>query len=253
MRLPVTTEFLGAERRKRGRTGSTNKVENRVDPLYFRQLSWYDADGPQPAPRDRSQSTLGAYCLNRKDGEIDYSANSLSELRDIEAHIDTRIYPKNYENLQRAIDRLRSQQPSENSAKPSPSRNAPKRNRLWPDVSTPDGVRTALRSGTIACTIICLATVALTIYALKVESILGIDAWAFGDSAVYALCAYGIHRGSRIAAIVGLAIHVLNRVLMYVEEGVTGGVVTLLLILMLLNGVRGAFAYQAKFRKADQE
>ncbi len=38
-----------------------------------------------------------------KDGEIDYSQYSLSELRDVEAHIDARNNPKNFANLQRAI------------------------------------------------------------------------------------------------------------------------------------------------------
>jgi uncharacterized RDD family membrane protein YckC len=41
--------------------------------------------------------------LEIKDDEFDYSAYSLSELRDVEAHIDAQNYPKNHANLQRAI------------------------------------------------------------------------------------------------------------------------------------------------------
>jgi len=41
--------------------------------------------------------------LEAKDGEIDYSEYSLSELRDVEAHIDAQSNPKNYANLQSAI------------------------------------------------------------------------------------------------------------------------------------------------------
>lgn len=41
--------------------------------------------------------------MEKNDGEIDYSAYSLSELRDVEANIDARNNPKNYANLQRAI------------------------------------------------------------------------------------------------------------------------------------------------------
>jgi Na+/proline symporter len=41
--------------------------------------------------------------LETKDGEIDYSNNSLSELRDVESNIDAGRNPKNYANLQRAI------------------------------------------------------------------------------------------------------------------------------------------------------
>ena len=41
--------------------------------------------------------------METKDGEIDYSRYSLSELRDVEAHIDAQRNPKNYANLQTAI------------------------------------------------------------------------------------------------------------------------------------------------------
>ena len=41
-----------------------------------------------------------------KDGEIDYSKHSLSELRDVEAHIDAEKNPKNCAILQRAIASL---------------------------------------------------------------------------------------------------------------------------------------------------
>lgn len=41
--------------------------------------------------------------LETKDGEIDYSKCSLSELLDVEAHIDERNFPENYANLKKAI------------------------------------------------------------------------------------------------------------------------------------------------------
>lgn len=41
--------------------------------------------------------------MDGKDGEIDYSECSLSELRDVDAQIDARMYPKNYADLQHAI------------------------------------------------------------------------------------------------------------------------------------------------------
>ena len=51
--------------------------------------------------------------MEAKDGEIDYSGHSLSELRDVEAHIDGQNNPKNYANLQRAIDSLVKQRESD--------------------------------------------------------------------------------------------------------------------------------------------
>lgn len=58
--------------------------------------------------------------MEEKDGEIDYSGNSLSELRDVEAHIDAHNNPKNYSNLQRAIREMVAQQKA--SAVASPKR-----------------------------------------------------------------------------------------------------------------------------------
>lgn len=51
--------------------------------------------------------------METKDGEIDYSEYSLSELRDVEAHINVQNNPRNYANLQRAIDILIEQQESD--------------------------------------------------------------------------------------------------------------------------------------------
>lgn len=51
--------------------------------------------------------------MDKKDGEIDYSKYGLSELREIEAHIDAQSNPKNYANLQRAISNCpRPEQPT---------------------------------------------------------------------------------------------------------------------------------------------
>ena len=51
--------------------------------------------------------------LEARDGEIDYSGHSLSELRDVEAHVDPHNNPKNFANLMQAIDNLVEQQEAE--------------------------------------------------------------------------------------------------------------------------------------------
>ena len=55
----------------------------------------------------RSKKNWGNHGLERKDGEIDYSGCSLSELRDVEAHIDAQNNPKNYANLLDALERAK--------------------------------------------------------------------------------------------------------------------------------------------------
>ena len=54
--------------------------------------------------------------MESKDGEIDYSAYSLSELLDVEAHIDAQANPKNYANLQSAI--ANCPKPEQSTAEP---------------------------------------------------------------------------------------------------------------------------------------
>jgi len=58
---------------------------------------------------DRLQVLAGVRGIEYNDGEIDYSACSLRELHDVEARIDATKNPKNYANLQKAIDRLLEQ------------------------------------------------------------------------------------------------------------------------------------------------
>ena len=55
----------------------------------------------------RSIKIWGDHGLEKKDGEIDYSGCSLSELRDVEAHIDAQSNPKNYANLLDALQRTK--------------------------------------------------------------------------------------------------------------------------------------------------
>lgn len=177
-----------------------------------------------------------------KDGDIDYSKYSLAELREAEASIDSQNYPKNHSNLIDALSRLSANE--EKSDPPPDESEAEKFNWFFPDsIETPNQIRKSLYVGTAACGLIAIVTTLLTSYAVFGEQVLGLDASAFGDAALFAIFAYGVFRGSRVAAILAVIIFTMNRYFMYVDEGRFPGVLTFLLLLMLVTGVRGAFAH----------
>lgn len=124
-------------------------------------------------------------------------------------------------------------------------------NAFWPDTSTAEGLKSALSSGRWASVFVAAITAATVGYSVFVEPIAGLDAWGFIDAAIFGICAYGIHRGSRTAALVSLVLYLLNRWLMY-EDG-TGGfsILALLIVWMMVLGVKGTFAYQAQKKASD--
>ena len=63
------------------------------------------------------------------------------------------------------------------------------------------------------------------------------------DAVIFAALAFAIWRNSRFAAIVGLAIFILERVWMLQNSGRTPGIISLVLLVMFVNGIRGTFAY----------
>jgi uncharacterized BrkB/YihY/UPF0761 family membrane protein len=131
------------------------------------------------------------------------------------------------------------------------SKNRKSLNAFWPDTSTQKGVDTALKSAAWACGFVAVITVAAVSFSVFVNPILALDAWGYIDAVIFGVCAFGISRGSRTAAIFAIAFYLLNRYLMFEESGQTGGFVAILIVLMLINGIRGAFAHHASKQEPE--
>lgn len=87
----------------------------------------------------------------------------------------------------------------------------------------------------------CLIVAALT-GVIAAFGALGLDAWAFADSALFLGAAWGIKRASRVAAVGALTLFLIERAVMFAQTGRTGGLVAIFFLLAFGNGARGTFA-----------
>lgn len=116
---------------------------------------------------------------------------------------------------------------------------------LWPDVADMESARAASRQGMWAAILVAVVTGLVASFGL-----LGVDAWAFVDVAVFGAIAFGIYRLSRFAAVAGLLLFIIERVTMFSQTMSSGGILAIVLLLAFGNGARGSFAYH-KLRKGS--
>ena len=111
-------------------------------------------------------------------------------------------------------------------------------------------LKTVLR-GAIACVIIGGITLLLSLLALTgILHMPAIDASGIFDALTFFALALWMRSGSRAAAIAALALFLIERIIMLVNGAGLGGIViTILIIVLLVNAVRGAFALH-RFRVA---
>jgi hypothetical protein len=81
-----------------------------------------------------------------------------------------------------------------------------------------------------------------------------VNGWAFVDAALFGVIAWGIYWMSRVAAIAGLGLYILEQVAsVATTDSKHGfGAITIIIILAFVNSVRGTFAYH-RLRKAETE
>jgi ABC-type proline/glycine betaine transport system permease subunit len=120
---------------------------------------------------------------------------------------------------------------------------------LWPAVETAEQARAAARQGMWAAVIVAAITVLfVALMRVGVNPLEGttFDASALVDALLFAAIAWGIQRGSRIAAVAGLGLYLVERAYLWSQTGVqVGGLfVAAALTLAFVHGVRGTFALQ---------
>jgi len=116
----------------------------------------------------------------------------------------------------------------------------------WPDVSDSDGAKDATKYGMWCAIIVAAITAGLSVLTIMGMGIRGISAYALIDAFALAGIAYGLSRYSRFAAVAGFVLYLAEKIYTYVVTGSILGVGVLALVVLfgLLNGIRGAFAYQ---------
>jgi hypothetical protein len=78
------------------------------------------------------------------------------------------------------------------------------------------------------------------------KPIFGIDGRALLDASLFAVIAFGIHKKSRVAAVGGLILYLVERVSTLAHGTATGttGVMAVIFTLYFVHGVRGTFAHR---------
>jgi hypothetical protein len=124
--------------------------------------------------------------------------------------------------------------------------------RFLPAVLTIEEARSVAMQGMIAALIVSGVTTLMILFA---SGALGIDAWGFVDVVLMLIFAFGIRRLWRWAAVAALLLFALGRLLMVADhpESLSPGsiLVTLALVNMFVNGVRGTFAYRKLLREQE--
>lgn len=135
--------------------------------------------------------------------------------------------------------------PKGNPAPDAPQKSAGGMKGLWPDVDTLERAKAASRQGMWAALLVAGVTAVGAQFHL-----LGLDALAFFDAGLFAMIGLGLYRVSRVAAVCGLLIFAAERVYMFVDKQITGGVLALVILLAFVTGGRGAFAYHRLRKQA---
>jgi hypothetical protein len=120
---------------------------------------------------------------------------------------------------------------------------------LWPSIDDEVEARAAILNAAAGAFFIAAFSGAIgTLSLLLDHPILGFDERAFRDAIVFAFVGWGIRRASRIAAAFGFTFWLFEAAERYIARPGstpnTGLVLTVLLMLYLLHGVRGAFLIQ---------
>src|SRR5258706_9663747 len=111
--------------------------------------------------------------------------------------------------------------------------------RWWPTILDRQTAQKIAREVSWAAIIVAVITAVFATLAVFGTSLIGIGPAAFGDAAIFGIVAVGIRRMSRVAAVAGLVIFGLEKLLMLDKmQGLGSIIVSLAFLLAFVNGVR---------------
>lgn len=117
---------------------------------------------------------------------------------------------------------------------------------LWPSVVTLEGAKAAADLGYWAAVFVAGATGFVVLLGQLGIHLFGPEHFgiaAITDVLIFAGIAWGIARYSRVGAVLGLTLYIVERVGAWYDFGTSGVGMTILLSLFFINGIRGTFAY----------
>jgi hypothetical protein len=108
-----------------------------------------------------------------------------------------------------------------------------------------EGAKDAMKVGMWCAILVAAFTTIFTVLAFVGIRLMGSSPLALIDALLFAGVAYGISKYSRVAAIVGFVLFVIEKIAALISTGSFLGVgaMGVVILIGLLNGVRGALAY----------
>lgn len=125
-------------------------------------------------------------------------------------------------------------------------------NWVWPIITDIQTARAASRQGIFAALVVASVTTILALIALAGAPVMGIDGTALLDAVIFFLVAWRIHRFSKVAPIVGLALFVAGRLYMWSVAGPSNPILPIILTLAFINSIRGTYAYHEFVQQREQ-
>jgi hypothetical protein len=145
------------------------------------------------------------------------------------------------------------------SAAPDPVVASSKQNSqgFLPAITDLATARSVGRQGAIAaffCAAMTAFFAALAVGGVEGSQILNIDAWALIDAALFFIIGICIWEMSRVFAVSGLLLYLLERVFMWAENpelASKGILISIFMVFAFVNGIRGTFAFHRFRARAD--
>ena len=127
-----------------------------------------------------------------------------------------------------------------------------KQNFFLPTITDKKSAQDAGRQGTAVCVLIIVSNSVLTAISAPTGGATPSQEFIV-MMLVYGLIAFLIYKMSRVAAILGLVIYVIEQLVVLAKYGVSGHVVVaILFVFAFINSIRGTFAYH-RFRRLRAE
>lgn len=123
----------------------------------------------------------------------------------------------------------------------------------WPEIKNIEQAVQASNMGVgAALFVVAVNALISTISAIQHTAILGVSAAGYIDASLSALAAWGIYRKSRVAAIAGLCLFLVEKIYQFATQpnAALGLLVAVALLALFISGVRGTLAYH-RFKSAD--
>jgi hypothetical protein len=127
---------------------------------------------------------------------------------------------------------------------------------LWPPVDTTESAELAVRQGfwvAVICSTMTAGLVLLNLLTYSSDLRFQFGSDALFDAALFAIIAFGIWKRSRVAAVAGLTLYLVERAYMWSQFGIGNPVIALIFTCGFVNGVRGTFALARETSRATSD